>query len=88
VAASKRIAMFTPYLGVRENLAIGTETTAKVDLNRERLALTQGFVGAIYSVWKLDLAAEYDVADVNTFSVLLGFNPRAGSPGRPTPPAR
>jgi len=80
LVASKRIAMFTPYLGVKENWAIGTETTAKVDLKRESLLLTQGFIGATYSIWKLGLAAEYDVADVNTFAFAIGFHSRAGLP--------
>ena len=79
LVVSKRIAMFTPYLGVKEGLAIGTETTAKVDLHRESLPLTQGFIGAAYSVWKLGLTAEYNIADVNTFAFVIGFHPRAGS---------
>ncbi len=73
--ASKRIAMFTPYLGVKESLAIGTETTTKVDLNSERLPLTQGFIGGTYSIWKLGFAAEYNIADVNTFAFSIGFHP-------------
>jgi hypothetical protein len=76
LVASKRIARFTPYLGVKENLAIGTETTSKVDLNRASLPLTQGLIGATYSLWKLGLAAEYNIAAVNTFSFLIGFHPR------------
>lgn len=73
--ASKRIAMFTPYLGVKESLAIATETTAKVDLKRESLLLTQGFIGATYSIWRFGLAAEYNIAEVNTFAFLIGFHP-------------
>ncbi len=76
LVASKRIAMFTPYWGVKEVLVIGTETTAKVDLNRESLPLTQGFIGATCSIWKLGLAAEYNIADVNTFAFVIGFHPR------------
>ncbi len=79
LAASKRIAMFTPYLGVRQGLIVGTETTAKVDLNTERLPLTQGFVGAACSVWKLGLAAEFDLAEVNTLTFAIAFHPRARS---------
>ena len=77
VGASKRIAMLTPYLGARESVVIGTETTAKVDLDRESLPLTQGFIGATCSVWKLGLAAEYNVGVVNTFAVVVGFHSRA-----------
>jgi len=69
--ASKRISKLAPYLGVRENMAIGTETTAKVDLSSERIAFTQGFVGATYSIWKLGVAAEYNVARVNTFALVI-----------------
>lgn len=75
LVASKRIARFTPYLGVKENLAIAKETTAKVNLNRESLLLTQGFIGATYSIWKLGLAAEYNIAEVNTFAFVIGFHP-------------
>ncbi len=71
--ASKNIAMFTPYVGFRENLAIGSETTPKVDLNRESVWIAQGYAGLSYSVWMLNLTAEYDVSTVNTFAVLLGF---------------
>lgn len=77
LVASKRIARFTPYLGAREGLIVGTETTAKVDLNSERLPLTQGFIGAACSIWKLGLAAEYNFSDVNTFAFVIGFHPRA-----------
>ena len=75
VSASKRIAMFTPYVGVREALAIGTETTSKVNLDQEIIPFTQGFVGMTYSIWMIGLGAEYDIADVNTFSLVLGFQP-------------
>ncbi len=77
LVASKRVAAFTPYLGVKENLASGTETTSKVDLARENIAITQGFVGATYRIWMLGLTAEYNVAPVNTFAVQLGFHPGA-----------
>jgi hypothetical protein len=71
VVASKRLARFIPYLGVRENLAIGTETTNKVDLDRESIPITQGYVGASYSIWRVGLAAEYDIAAVNTFAFVI-----------------
>ena len=74
--ASKRIAMFTPYLGVKESLAIGTETTDKVDLHSERPLLTEGIIGSTYSIWKLGLAAEFNIADVNTFAFMIGFQSR------------
>lgn len=73
--ASKRVSVFTPYLGARGNMAVATETTSKVDLQRENQFLPQGFIGTTYSVWKLGLAAEYNVADVNTFTFVIGFRP-------------
>jgi hypothetical protein len=72
--ASKEIAMFTPYVGFRGSLAIGTETTSKVNLDKESLFLTQGYAGVSYSIWMLNLAAEYDVSQVNTFALAVGFN--------------
>jgi hypothetical protein len=75
VRTSKRMAGFTPYLGMREGLAIGTETTTKVDLKTESVALTQGFVGGTYSIWKVGLAAEYNIANVNTFAFVVGIHP-------------
>ncbi len=75
VLASKRVAMFTPYLGVREGVAVGTETTSKVALHREVVPITQGFVGTACRVWMLRLAAEYDIADVNTLALVIGVHP-------------
>jgi len=74
VLASKKIAMLTPFVGFRGSLAIGTETTSKVNLNKESLFLTQGYAGVSYSIWMLSLAAEYDVSTVNTFALAVGFN--------------
>jgi hypothetical protein len=71
---SKRIAMFTPYLGIKESVSVGTETTTKVDLNTESVPFTQGFIGTTYSIWKLGLAAEYNISDVNTFAFVVGYH--------------
>ncbi len=73
VLASKDIAMLTPYAGIRTSLVVGTETTSKVDLNRESLVLVQGFAGIAYSFWKVNLAAEYNISSVNTFAFAIGF---------------
>ncbi len=70
--ASKKVAVLTPYVGLRGTLAIGTEETSKVDLKTERPFLAQGYAGVSYSIWMLDLAAEYDVSQVNTFALALG----------------
>ena len=72
--ASKKIATFTPYVGLRGGLAIGTETTSKVNLDKESLLLTQGYAGVSSSIWMLSLAAEYDISHVNTFALAVGFN--------------
>ncbi len=72
--ASKHVAVFVPYIGVRGNLAIGSETTSKVNLDTERVLLTQAYAGISYSVWMLNLAAEYNVSKVNTFAMVAGFN--------------
>ncbi len=72
--ASKKVATLTPYVGLRQNLVIGTETTSKVDLDKERLSITQGFAGVAYSIWMLNFAAEYNVSSVNTFAFAMGFN--------------
>ena len=74
VIASKKIAMFTPYLGLRESMAIGIETTSKVNLENENVFLTQGYAGMTYSVWMITIAAEYDVSHVNTLALAAGFN--------------
>jgi len=70
---SKKIAVLTPYIGLRENLAVGTETTSKVDLNREAPFITQGYAGLEYTIWRLNLAAEYNVSTVNTFAFAIGY---------------
>lgn len=71
---SKKIAMLTPYVGLRESVFIGTETTSKVDLDQERLSILQGYAGVAYSYWMLGLAAEYNVSSVNTFAFAIGIN--------------
>ena len=71
---SKKIAILTPYIGLKMSMVIGTETTTKVDLDRESIALAQGYAGISYSIWMLSLAAEYNVSTINTFAFALGFN--------------
>jgi hypothetical protein len=70
---SKKIAGVSPYLGIKESLMMGTETTSKVDLDKEGFLATQGFIGVAYSIWRINLAIEYNISDVNTFSFLIGF---------------
>ena len=70
--ASKQVAMFTPYAGVKTSVAVGTETTSKVDLARETVPFVQGYAGLVYSIWKINLAAEYNVSSVNTLAFAAG----------------
>jgi len=72
---SKKIAGISPYLGIKESLIMSTETTSKVELDKESLLATQGFIGVAYSIWRINLAAEYNISNVNTFSFLIGFRP-------------
>ncbi len=71
---SKKFAGLAPYVGLRQSLITGTETTSKVDLDQERLSITQGYAGVAYTIWKLNLAAEYDISHVNTLAFVIGFN--------------
>jgi hypothetical protein len=70
---SKTFAHLSPYVGFRHSLAIGTETTTKVDLKQEQLTVTQGYAGVSYPIWMVDLAVEYNVGTVNTLALALGF---------------
>jgi hypothetical protein len=72
--ASKRIAMFSPYLGIRGSLAVGTEKTSKVSLTRENVFFAQGYAGVSCDLWLFSLAAEYNVSHVNTFAFAVGVN--------------
>jgi hypothetical protein len=72
--ASKKVAVVTPYVGIRESLIIGTETTSKVDLAQEKQSVTQGYAGVTYSIWKLNLAAEYNLSIVNTLAFVVGYD--------------
>ena len=74
VLASKTIAMFTPYVGIKTSLVVGTLTTSKVDLSAERVPIAQGYAGVVCSVWMLNFAAEYNVSTVNTFALAVGLN--------------
>lgn len=71
--ASKTIANFAPYAGVRTSLAVGTETTSKVNLKTEYVPLIQGYVGIVYSLWIFNVAAEYNVSTVNTLAFAFGI---------------
>jgi len=72
--ASKKISKLYPYVGLKESFFSATETTSKVDLDKARLSILQGFAGVSYSVWMLNVAAEYNVSSINTFAIAIGFN--------------
>jgi hypothetical protein len=69
---SKGVARVIPYLGMRTSLAVGTETTSKVDLHAERVAIAQGYAGLTCRLWGVHVAAEYDASTVNTFALAVG----------------
>ena len=75
LSVSKRIATLVPYVGIRQSVAVGTETTTKVDLATETIPLTHGFMGANWSIWKLGVAAEYDLSAVSTFALQIRVHP-------------
>ncbi len=72
VMAGEKIAGFVPYVGYRQNLVIATETTPKVDLERETRWLPQGFAGVTYSLRRFNFTAEYSVSTVNTLAFAIG----------------
>jgi len=74
VTASKTFTRLSPYVGFRSSFIMGTENTSKVDLKDERFGISQGYAGAVYTLWSFSLAAEYDIGPVNTLQFALGFN--------------
>lgn len=72
--ASKTFATLTPYVGLRTSLAVGTETTDKVNLKTEHVPMAQGYLGIAYSPWILRVAAEYNVSTVNTLALAVGIS--------------
>ena len=74
VLASKKVAMFTPYVGLRGGLVSGALTTSQVNLSDERVFFAQGYAGVTTSLWIVNVAAEYNISYVNTFAFTLGFN--------------
>jgi hypothetical protein len=72
--ASKKVAMFTPYVGFRGSMAVGVETTPKVTLDKETIFFAQGYAGVTCSLWVVSLAAEYNVSQINTFAIAVGVD--------------
>lgn len=72
LVVGQRFGRFEPYVGVRQSLVVGSETTSKVSLRDEHQDVTQGFAGAACSVWHTKVAAEFDAGPVNTFALSIG----------------
>jgi hypothetical protein len=73
VLIGKTMGMFSPYAGFRGILAVGSETTTKVNLETESVVVPQAYAGVSCSLWKVRLTAEYDIASLNTFAFSIGF---------------
>ncbi len=69
---SKTFGRFSPYVGVRTSLAVGKETTSKVDLKTETIPVVQGYAGVSVNVWVLSIATEYNISAVNTLALAIG----------------
>jgi hypothetical protein len=67
-----RWAAISPYAGVSTFLSRSKETTSAVSLDDENVLGVQGMVGAVLEVSKARLAAEYNLARVNSLSMKLG----------------
>ena len=79
VLASRRYApsswaAVSPYVGVSAHLSSAHETTSAVALDDENVTGAQAMVGAVVELSKVRLAAEYNVAAVNSFSMKVGVS--------------
>jgi hypothetical protein len=78
VLASKRYAVFSgrvsvsPYAGVSAYLSNTHEKTTAVDLKDEHVLGARGMIGAVAQISIARIAAEYNFARVNSFSIKLG----------------
>ena len=69
---SKQFGALKPYAGVSGLITSASETTDKVDLNRENVITAQATMGTQMD-WKyLTIAAEANIANVNTYLVKVG----------------
>lgn len=78
LVASKKYTIFSkwasvsPYAGVSTYLSSSHEKTSAVDLNDENILGVQGMVGAVTQISIARIAAEYNFAKINSFSIKLG----------------
>ncbi len=84
--ASKKINLFrnfisiSPYAGGSVHLTHAHEKSDLVILNDENVVGLQAMAGAVLNIRNFSIAAEYNIANVNTVSLRLGYNFRAWSP--------
>lgn len=80
ILASKKIrviknwASISPYAGVSASVTHSHEKTESVVLEDENIAGVQAMAGAVAQIYFLTIGAEYNFANVNTFSYKLGVN--------------
>jgi hypothetical protein len=72
LSLSRRVAV-SPYAGVSTYLTTSHEKSAVVALDDERIVGAQAMVGATMQLSAARLAVEYNVAEVPTFSLKIGF---------------
>jgi hypothetical protein len=72
VIGSRDLGMFTPYVGLTAAYYSASETTSKVDLDGANGLAFQALVGTQFQWKALSIAAEYDVARLNMFSLKVG----------------
>lgn len=71
---SKDVNRFSPYAGISTYLARAQATTSKVSLDDENILGVQGMVGVTTNVSFLKIGAEMNFAEVNTTSLLIGYD--------------
>jgi hypothetical protein len=72
LAVSKSFGPVTPYMGVAGTFNHSKETTDRVDLDNEN-GIDGRLIAGVEFKWKfVNIGAEYDVSELNTFSIKVG----------------
>ena len=71
---SKDVNRFSPYAGISTYLSRVQATTSKVSVNDENILGVQGMIGVTTHVSALRLGLEMNFAEVNTSSLLIGYD--------------
>jgi hypothetical protein len=85
---SKKINVFkdlisvSPYAGGSAHFTRAKEKSDIVNLKDENVTGLQGMVGVVANIRNFSFAAEYNMANVNTVSLRLGYNFKMWSPAR------